>query len=209
VVLIARIMAAIAALVWFVGAPLVSLAGVPFPSDAQYVVIGTMAALLGLTLAPLTLVIGGAGRGRMKAIIQFSGVAICIALIGSGVVLVLAANGRLGARAPDLATAPAFACVAGLFLWVSLASSSFRGASRIDRGIFWLGMLTGVSLLVPFVASILMFYFVRDFVITNATILPLLLVSLLLWVSLPVWLTVVVIGLPEKTGANQARPAAQ
>src|SRR5437879_5670722 len=82
----ARITAAIAALVWFVGAPLVSLAGVPLPSDAQYIVIGTMAALLGLTLAPLTLTIGSPARGRMKAIIQFSGLAICIALIGAGVV---------------------------------------------------------------------------------------------------------------------------
>ena len=121
-----------------------------------YRITGVIAAL-GLTLAPLTLAIGGARRGRMRAIIQFSGLAICIALIGSGVVLVLAANGRLGARAPDWATAPAFVCIAGLFLWVSLSSSSFRGASTIDRGIFWLGMLTGVSLLAPFLASILLF----------------------------------------------------
>jgi len=204
VVLIARITAAIAALVWFVGAPLVSLAGVPLPSDAQYMVIGTMAALLGLTLAPLTLTIGSPARGRMKAIIQFSGLAICIALIGAGVVLVLAANGRLGDRAPGWATAPAFVCFAGLFLWVSLASSSFRGRSTIDRGIFWLGMLTGVSFLVPFLGSILMFYLFRDFVITNATILPLLLATLLVWVSLPSWLTLVVIGLSEKSGVGPA-----
>ena len=65
-------------------------------------------------------------------------------------------------------------------------------------------MLTGVSFLVPFLGSILMFYLFRDFVITNATILPLLLVTLLVWVSLPSWLTLVVIGLSEKSGVRPA-----
>lgn len=198
--LIARITGAIAALTWLIGAPLFSLAGVPFPSDAQYVVLGLLAALLGLTLAPVTLVIGGTTQSHVRAIVRSSGLAICVALVASGVVLVLAANGRLGDQAPDWIPDPAFVSLAALFLWISLASWASRGPSTIERGAFWLGLLTGASCLVPFVASILMFFFVRDFVVTNATILPFLLVDLILWISLPVWLTVVVIGLSDRVG---------
>jgi hypothetical protein len=200
VVLGARITAALAAAAWFIGAPLVSLAGVPFPSDAQYVLIGVIAVLLGLSLAPVTLVIGRAMRGRTKNFVRLSGLAICTALIPSGVLLVLAAAGRLGERAPDWSTAPAIVCIAALFLWVGLASFSFRGPSKIERGLFWVGLLTGALALATLVASILMFYFVRDFVYTNATVLPLFLVDLLLWLSLPVWLIAVVIRLSERTG---------
>jgi hypothetical protein len=46
-----------------------------------------------------------------------------------------------------------------------------------------------------------MFYFAQGFVFTNATVLPLFLLDLLLWVSLPAWLTVVVVGLPNKAAA--------
>jgi len=41
----------------------------------------------------------------------------------------------------------------------------------------------------------MMFYFAKDFVFTNATVVPLLLIDVLLWVSLPVWLTAVLVGL--------------
>jgi len=198
--LTARFTGASAAIIWFIGAPLVSLAGVPFPSDAQHFLIGAIAALLGLTLAPVTVAIGGAIRGRIKPIIRFSGLAICLALIASGAVLVLAVKGRFGERAPDWVSLPAFVCSAALFVWISAASIALRGRSTLERWIFWLGLLTGASLLVPFLVSILMFYFVRDFVITNATILPLLLVDLLLWLSLPVWLTTIVIRLSARGG---------
>jgi hypothetical protein len=56
-------------------------------------------------------------------------------------------------------------------------------------------LLAGASVALPVVASILMFYFAKDFVVTNATVLPLLLIDLLVWVSLPAWLTVVVVSL--------------
>jgi hypothetical protein len=200
VVLTARFTGAIAAVIWFVGAPLVSLAGVPFPSDAQDFLIGAIAALLGLTLAPVTVAVGGAIRRPMKPILRFSGLAICFALVVSGVVLILAVNGRFGERAPDWISLPAFVSFAALFVWISLASIAMRGRSTVERWVFWLGLLTGASLLVTFLGSILMFYFVRDFVITNATVLPLLLFTLLLWLSLPVWLTVVVIRLSERAG---------
>jgi hypothetical protein len=209
VVLIARITGAIAALTWLIGAPLFSLAGVPFPSDAQYIVLGVMAGLLGLTLAPITLVIGGEVQTRFRAIVRYSGLGICLALLPSGALLALAANGRLGERAPDWIPEPAIFGLTALFLWVSVVSWAKRGASTIERGTFWLGLLTGASCLVPFLAAVVMFYFVRDFVFTNATILPFLLVFLVLWISLPVWLTAVVIGLKENPGARTARSAGQ
>ena len=196
---IARITGAIAAVIWFVGAPLVSLAGVPFPSDAQDLLIGAIAALLGLTLAPVAVAIARAIRTRMSDVVRVSGLAICIALIGSGVLLIVAVNGRFGERAPDWISLPAFVSSLALFVWISVASIALRGPSTTDRWIFWLGLLTGLSLAVPLLASILMFYFARDFVITNATVLPLFLVDLVLWVSLPAWLTTVVVGLSNKT----------
>jgi hypothetical protein len=209
VVLIARITGAIAALIWLIGAPLFSLAGVPFPSDAQYIVLGVIAGLLGLTLAPITLVVGGEAQTRLRTIVRYSGLAICLALLLSGVALVLAANGRLGERAPDWIAEPAVLALTALFLWISLASWAMRGPTAIERSTLWLGLLTGASCLVPFLASVVMFYYFRDFVFTNATILPFLLVFLILWVSLPVWLTVVVIRLWEIPAAKKPRPAGQ
>jgi hypothetical protein len=209
VVLVARITGIIAALAWFVGAPLFSLAGVPFPSDAQYVVLGLLAASLGLTLAPITVVISGAIRSRLRATVRFSGLTICIALVLSGVALLVATNGRLGEHAPGWIPTPALVSLAALFLWVGVASYASRGPSSIERAIFWLGLMTGVSCLLPLTASVVMFYFVKDFVSTNTTILPFLIGDLVLWVSLPIWLTVVVIGLSEMPKVRKAKPAGQ
>lgn len=209
VVLTARIGAVIAAITWLVGAPLFSLAGVPFPSDAQFLVLAAIAALLGLTLLPVALALSGTVRSRRRAVVRFSGLAICLALIASGTLLALGASGRLGERAPDWVTDPTFVSLPGLFLWISLASWATRGPSTIERGAFWLGLLTAASCLVPFLASVLMFFFLRDFVWTDATILPVLLVDVILWLSLPVWLVVVVIRLSERLPARKAQPAGQ
>jgi len=197
-VLIARITGALAAIIWFVGAPLPVLTGVPFPSDAQYLVMGAIAAVLGLALVPVTLTIGGPGLRRTKAFVRLSGLAVCIALTASGVALVLAATGRLGEGVSSIIPGAAFAVVAGLFIWIGVASFALRGPSTIERSMSWLGLLTGASFVAPVLASILMFYFAQGFVFTNATVLPVLLVELVLWVSFPAWLTVVVVGLSEK-----------
>ena len=193
-VLAARITGIIAAIIWFIGAPLVVLAGVPFPSDAEYFVEGTIAVLLGLALAPVTLVIGNPLPLRTKAFVRVSGLAVCIALIASGVALILAVQGRFGERAPHFIPDTAVVVFVTLFVWIAAASIALHGPSTIERWRFWLGLLTGCSCVVPVLASILTFYLARDFVVTNATVLPLFLVDLLIWVSLPAWLTAVVIS---------------
>jgi hypothetical protein len=194
-VLIARFTGVIAIISWFVGAPLVVLAGVPFPSDIEYLYMGALAAILGLSLAPVTLMIGGPVRSRRKAFVRLSGLGVCIALIASGAVLILAAGGRLGDGVTRLVPDTAVVVFVAMFVWIGVASVALRGPSTLDRGIFWLGLLTGASVALPVVASILMFYFAKDFVVTNATVLPYLLIDLLVWVSLPAWLTAVVVSL--------------
>jgi len=77
----------------------------------------------------------------------------------------------------------------------------FAGPTAIERWTFWLGLLTGASCGLAVLASILMFDLAQGSVVTNATVLPLFLVDLLLWLSLPAWLTVVVVGLSPKSAA--------
>jgi hypothetical protein len=195
VLLFARVTGVTAIIIWFIGAPLISLAAVPFPSDTEFIYMGAVAALLGLTLVPVVLTIGGPMSTRTKALVRFTGLAECLALIASGVVLVLAAGGGLGERAPAWVPDSAVVVIAALFVWIGIASIALRGPSTIERSIFWLGLLTGASAVVPAVGSILMFYFVKDFVVTDASVFPFLLVDLLIWVSLPAWLTAVVVSL--------------
>ncbi|HXN03397.1 MAG TPA: hypothetical protein VN895_01060 [Candidatus Acidoferrum sp.] len=199
--LVARITGIIAAIIWFIGAPLFALAGVPFPSDAQYLVEGTIAVLLGLALIPVTQTIGGPIKSRKKTFVRLSGLAVCVALFGSGVMSILAVQGRFGQSVGREIVDTAVVVVVALFVWVTAASIFLRGPSTIDRWQFWLGVLTGVSCVMPVIGSILMFYFAQGFVFTNATVLPLFLVDLLLWISLPAWLTVVVVGLPKTAAA--------
>lgn len=198
VVLVARVTGVIAAIIWFIGAPLVALAGVPFPSDEQYFVEGTIAALLALTLAPVMLAIGNPIPSRTKTFIRISDLAVCIALIASGVALILAVQGRFGERAPRSIPDTAVVVFVAVFIWITVASIVLRGPTSLERSIFWLGLLTGASCAVPVVASILMFYFAQGFVYTNTTVLPLFLIDLLLWVSLPAWVIVGVVGLRKK-----------
>ena len=194
-VLAARVTAIIAAITWLIGAPLVALEGVPFPSDAQYLVEGTIAVVLGLALIPVTLVIGNPLPFRTRAFVRVSGLAACIALVASGVALVLAVQGRFGERAPHFIPDTAVVVFVTLFAWIAAASVALRGPSTIERWRFWLGLLTGSSCVAPVLASILIFYLARDFVVTNSTVLPLFLVDLLIWVCLPAWLTAVAISL--------------
>jgi hypothetical protein len=129
------------------------------------------------------------------AFVRLSGLAVCIALIASGAVLMLAAGGLLGDGVTRLVPDTTVVVFVALFVWIGLASIALRGPSTIDRGIFWLGLLAGASVTLPVVASILMFYFAKDFVVTNATVLPFLLIDLVVWVSLPAWLTAVLVSL--------------
>jgi len=198
VVLLARITGVIAAIVWFVGAPLFALAGVPFPSDGQYVVAGVIALLMGLALVPVALTIAEAIAARMKLFVRVSGLVVCIALSASGVALLLAFQRWLREGVARTVADSIVVVFVAVFVWITVASIGLRGPTPVGRSIFWLGLLTGTSCLVPVLASIVFFYFARDFVFTNATILPVFLADLLVWVSLPAWLTAVVVGLSQK-----------
>jgi hypothetical protein len=195
---IARITGIFAALIWVVGAPLVVLAGVPFPSDAQYLVIGAIAALLGLTMAPVALAIGGPIPSRKITLVRISGLAVFIALITTGVMLILAVEGWFGARAARTIADTAFFVLVAPFCWITVASIALRGRSTVERWIFWLGVLTGATCLVPVVAAISMFYFAKGFVLTNATIVALLIIELALWACLPAWITAVLVRFSEE-----------
>ena len=178
-----------------------ALAGVPLPSDAQYFVEGAIAVLMGLALVPVMLAIGNPIQSRARTFVRVSGVTVCIALIASGLGLILALVGMLGETAPPLISDSATVVLVAFFVWLTMASIVLRGPTAIERWTFWLGLLTGASCGLAVLASILVFDLAQGFVVTNTTELPLFLVDLLLWVSLPAWLTVVVVGLSPKSAA--------
>jgi hypothetical protein len=57
---------------------------------------------------------------------------------------------------------------------------------------------------VPVLIGIVIFYFAKDFVFTNATVLPILLFDLLVWASLPAWLMAVVFGMSPQQQRGEA-----
>ena len=178
-----------------------ALVGVPFPSDVQYFVEGVIAVLMGLALVPVMLAIGNPIPSRTRTLVRVSGVTVCIALVASGLGLILATAGLLGEAAPRLIPDSAIVVLVAFFVWLTMASIVLRGPTAIERWTFWLGLLTGASCGLAVLASILMFDLAQGSVVTNATVLPLFLVDLLLWLSLPAWLTVVVVGLSPKSAA--------
>ncbi len=199
----ARVTGALAAVIWLVGTPVVAIAGVPFPSDAEYLLMGLVATLLGLTLTPVVLAIGEPMPSRKRAAVRLSGLVVCIALILSGVVLLAAVQGWLDEGLAHESPNVAITAFIALFVWIGFASYASRGPTTVERWTFRLGLISGAGCLVPVLIGIVMFYFVKDFVFINATVLPILLFDLLVWASLPAWLTAVVFGMsPEHQLAN-------
>ena len=193
---LARFFGIIAAIVWVVGTPLVAMAGV-IPSDGEYFLMGIVCTLLGMTLIPVATALRHRSSERFTMVIRISGLTICAALVPSGALLMLAAAGKLGERAPEWIPGPSFIALIALFIWIGLASFALRGPSTAERAIFGLGVLTTASLLLPVAVSIVLTDVIRGFVYTNATELPSLLLGILLWVSLPTWLTAIVLHWPE------------
>jgi hypothetical protein len=206
---LARFSGILAAIVWVLGTPLVAMAGV-IPSDAEYFYIGLVCTLLGLALMPVITALRYRSSGRFTMAIRLCGLTICLALTASGALLMLAAAGKLGERAPEWIPGPSFIAAAVLFIWIGLASYALRGRSTVERAIFGLGVLTTASFLLPVAASFIVTYVIRGFVYTNATALPSLLLGILLWLSLPAWLTVIVLRLWPQASAHRtvtARPS--
>jgi len=200
----ARVTGALAAVIWLVGTPLVAIASVPFPSDAEYLIMGLLATLLGLTLTPVVLAIGEPMPSRKRTAVRLSGLLVCIALILSGAVLFAALQGWLGEAVAHQSPSVAVMAFIALFVWIGLASHALRGPTPIERWTFRLGLISGASCVVPVLIGIVMFYFAKDFVFTNATVLPTLLFDLLVWASLPAWLTAVIFGMSPEHQPSEA-----
>src|SRR5260370_40141632 len=200
----ARFSGALAAVIWLVGTPVVAIAGVPFPSDAEYVYMGLLATLLGFTLAPVVLAIGEPMRSRKRTVVRLSGLVVCIGLILSGVVLLAAVQGWLAEDVAHQSPSMAITVFIALFVWIGLASYALRGPTTVERWTFRLGVLSGASCVVPVLIGIVIFYFAKDFVFTNATVLPILLFDLLVWTSLPAWLMAVVFGMSPQQQRGEA-----
>ena len=141
----ARFTGALGAVIWLVGTPVVAIAAVPFPSDAEYLYMGILAALLGLTLAPVVLAIGGPMPSPKRTVVRLSGLAVCIALILSGVVLLAAVQGWLGEAVAHQTPSAAITVFIALFVWIGLASYALRGPTTIERWTFRLGLISGAS----------------------------------------------------------------
>jgi len=118
------------------------------------------------------------------------GIFVSIGLVVMGAVLLLGVNGALGARAPDWIVAMTLVPVAGLVvLWLPLAAF----AADIPRDLrMWV-----VALALCPVASIaglaVLGIAVHDYY-TNATVLPQMVLTLLLWVSVPFCLAALVLA---------------
>jgi hypothetical protein len=200
----ARFSGTLAAVIWLVGTPVVAIAGVPFPSDAEYLFMALLATLLGFALAPVVLAIGEPMPSRKRTVVRLSGLVVCIALILSGVVLLAAVQGWLAEDLAHQSPSMAITVFIALFVWIGLASYALRGPTTIERWTFRLGLLSGASCVVPVLIGIVIFYFAKDFVFTNATVLPILLFDLLVWASLPAWLMAVVFGMSPQQQRGEA-----
>src|SRR5438094_7229606 len=121
----ARVTGALAALIWLVGTPVVAIASVPFPSDAEYLLMGLLATLLGLTLTPVVLAIGEPMPSRKRTAVRLSGLLVCIALILSGAVLFPALQGLLGEAVAQQSPSVAITAFITLFSWICLAFDAF------------------------------------------------------------------------------------
>src|SRR5256885_9087384 len=114
----ARVTGALAAVIWLVGTPLVAIASVPFPSDAEYLIMGLLATLLGLTLTPVVLAIGEPMPSRKRTAVRLSGLLVCIALILSGAVLFAAVHGWLDEDFAHQSPSVAITAFIALFVWI-------------------------------------------------------------------------------------------
>lgn len=205
--MVTRVSGALAALVWFVGAPLVASSGV-IPSDNEYFWLGLLALFLGFTLVPIVRVLRHPTSARLTDAIRISGLFICGALSLSGILLLFAV--KLGAQAQGWISNIVLVGFFALFLWIGLASYAQRRESSVDRAVFWLGIVTAFAFSVPTLGALFLTYVAQGFVFTNLTVLPFGAADLLVWVSLPAWLIVVIVRIwpaPAPHGTATDRPS--
>jgi len=205
--MVTRVSAALAALVWLVGAPLVASSGV-IPSDNEYVFLGLLSLFLGFTLLPVVQVIGHPTSARRSDVIRISGLLICGALSLSGIVLLLFAV-KLGAQAQGLISNLVLIGLFALFVWIGVASYAQPRDSPMERVAFWLGIITAFAFAIPTLGALLLTYVAQGFTFTNLTVLPFGAADLVVWVSLPAWLIAMIVRIwpvTERQGTATDRP---
>ncbi len=189
-VTIARFSNIVGAIVWILGLPLVALSSVPFSSDATYFAFGAVTVLVGLATTPLVLAYPALSPAPapLVGLVRAMGVAVCVALVVTGGLLVAGSTGLLGDKAPSwVPDAPAIGVVA-FFIWILVASYSTRRSTILGRWVFWLGILAGGSVLVATFISALVSFLDPGFIATDATIPFDLVLVLFTWLCLPAWL---------------------
>ena len=183
------------ALVWVVGLFLVEFTGGGIlPSDVEYFWIGAVGSALGILLIPVALV------ASPKLLVQGTGLIICVAMVITGVLLILGATGILGVPAPAWIrtwSAPPFVA---LFVWILFASLLERRRSQLGPVVAWLAVVNGAVLLVLVGISL------HPYTHTNETELVDGLLTLFLFFSLPAWLMAVAIRLWRPASPQPAAP---
>jgi hypothetical protein len=205
-VTIARYSSIAAAIVWVLGLPMVVISVTPFSSDATYFWFGLIAALLGLAATPVALAYPGPSPASSGGVIRGLGAVACLALVLSGALLVGGSTGLLGDKAPTWIPDATGISVTGFFVWVVLASYSTRRSTSLGRWVFWLGVLSGASLVLPTVISVLMGFLAPGVIVTDAS-LPLAVISgLLIWFCLPAWFVAVAVRM-RREGSDGRKSA--
>ena len=190
VVTIARFSSVVGAVVWIVGLPIYAAsAGIFISTDASYFWFGLVTALTGLFATPVAWIYP-AQPLLLSYTVRWLGVVASIGMLATGALLVAGASGWLGDKAPQWITSAPEIFLTMFFVWVLLASYLARRSTMLGRTVFWLGMLASAAFLALILISALVFYYDPGFVLTNGTSELSLILSVLIWWSLPAWLIV-------------------
>lgn len=162
------------AIAWFFGLVLVSEASI-LPSDSAYLWFGGNLAALGVAVFPVAAALP---HDRLS---RGLGAAVAIALIGTGLAMILVGNGAFGQTLPTWADPTSGAALIAFVLWTALTSYIGRREDRLGTVVLILG---GVNVLALLVAVAVL---VVPHTHTNATTGIDGLVALLLLTAVPAW----------------------
>lgn len=188
---LAAVSTTVAGLVWLLGLPLTVLAA-PVPgSDLPFALMGAIGVLLGLTLMPGVVAQFARVPRASNAGLWGVGIGVCGIEACTAALLSLAVTGTFGQRAPRWIEAASDLALLALLLWILLTSVTTRDPSGLGRATFWLGSAVGLSALA--LTAVVTTTSTLNVVFTNATIVPLLAIGVLLWLSPTAWFLVLAV----------------
>jgi hypothetical protein len=183
--------------VWFIGFPLVGLAGA-IPSDPEYsymgvfFAIGSLGVVLGLTLMPVALALGEPTRHNWLSAWGWVGAIVGAIFAAASTSLVLGTLGFLGESAPEWIPDVAGLAFLGVFVWILLAGIlGLLGSRRPTASV--LGVITGIGGLMPSIIPAVQSAFAGSSLSGNNFVTDILL-GVVMWLSLPAWLLSMVWG---------------